>query len=318
VTDRYRQLLTLLHLRFDRTFDYDGLRDSLASLKTKRGEGPSKRVPCPDCGGEGMKRHRGIGYGCERCGGSGRPLEFLADPDGDTEVTSGTIKARGRTLGLGRGWIEVDDYTGRSISTIEAPQPRPTKSVLCDGCGGTGYSPKTGDRRCFYCDGTGRCDVALNLLPTRQSTQPRKEMTPMERAAEERGRYSLPELEECLRTLRVLHGAWYRALLIELGFVEGTLVLRSNFDKAMAFLDQSMPAELKLPRFDPRADPTGQRRQPGKGRWANGSAQKERDAKIKAMKEEGHPVAMIAMRFGIARSTVYEIIGKTNGDEVAA
>ena len=74
-----------------------------------KGEGPTSRIACPACSGEGERRVRGIPTLCEECGG--------------------------------RGSILVDAYTERKVRTLEQDAEEPKRMVRCDGCGGTGRGP---------------------------------------------------------------------------------------------------------------------------------------------------------------------------------
>jgi hypothetical protein len=96
------------------------------------GEGPSERVECASCCGEGTVRVRGIAVPCsaEGCGG--------------------------------RGWLFVDSYTRRPIGTAESGTSRATRAVRCDSCGGGGAFGN--GRRCGYCGGGGWLELPLERL----------------------------------------------------------------------------------------------------------------------------------------------------------
>src|SRR5438105_3116233 len=91
-----------------------------ASWKVKRGEAPSRRITCPDCNGEQLRDRFKRPVVCERC--------------------------------HDRRFIVVDSYTSREVGTEQTAPVRRVRSVMCDGCAGSGVK---GRSRCPYCDGTG-------------------------------------------------------------------------------------------------------------------------------------------------------------------
>jgi hypothetical protein len=305
---RRQQIELLLRSRFDHVAT--GVRDSLASLKTTRGPAPSKRVECPDCGGEGKRKVRGMAAPCKTCGGS-----WMGGKLGEVHVFQ-----------PGRGWIEVDDYTGQSVSTLAAPQPERMTTVRCDGCGGAGFDPRSEDRRCRYCLGSGVREIPARSLSLTHEGRSSK--------LSDAGRYegdqgsearakaesfgSFEALDEALRSMRSTHPGYYHSLLVSLGEREGTC--RARFvDAAYTWLDRMLPTELRVPRYAADAEERKQRQlRETKGRHSDRRVRSDRDAKIREMRSEGHSPTMIAMRFNLSRSVVYEILGKTNGDEVAA
>lgn len=300
MTHRLRQIATLLACRHD--FDFTGIRDSLANLQTERKPSPSKRVPCPDCNGEGTIRRRNFPVPCQRCGGVEQPMDF-AGPGVP-----------------GRGWIEVDDYTGKPVNTAVAPQPAPTRSVMCDGCGGSGIRVDVAGgmviggsltRRCKYCEGTGKREVPLSQLAAfHPESTSRHERTgdPALDAAAAKARYSFAELDRALALLREKHPALYADL-----FVRYELGVRIQdgwqHHAALEWLSKHMPAELRVPRFDARANPTGERRPNGKGRWANRSEQDRRTLEIRRLYlEEQRALDYLAWRFQLTIRRVRQIL----------
>lgn len=115
----------------------------LVRRQSKPGEGPSHRVECPACGGEGTHRVRGIDQPCEPCGG----------------------KWSGLTLKPGRGWVVVDAYTGRRVGTTETGLERSTRRVRCDACGGEGSVSagrwRGANNKCERCSGAGTIEAVL-------------------------------------------------------------------------------------------------------------------------------------------------------------
>lgn len=126
--ERVKLLLrSLVDLRFEPVTWSGGLRrGSLA------GEGPSERIVCASCNGDGVRRVRGISVVCdaEGCGG--------------------------------RGWLWVDAYTRRPIGSAETGTSRRVQAVRCDGCGGQGAFGN--GRRCDRCGGSGWVEVPLERL----------------------------------------------------------------------------------------------------------------------------------------------------------
>jgi hypothetical protein len=291
------------------------VRDSLASLKTTRGPAPSKRVECPDCGGEGAVRSRDSFSVVLKWWRRFRSN----DANGVTQCALGWGDR-------GRGWIEVDDYTGQSVSTLAAPQPERMTTVRCDGCGGAGFDPRSDDRRCRYCLGSGVREIPARSLSLTHEGRSRKPSDAgryegdqgSEARAKAESFGSFDALDEALRSMRSTHPGYYHSLLVSLGEREGTC--RARFvDAAYTWLDRVLPTELRVPRYAADAEERKQRQlRETKGRHSDRRVRSDRDAKIREMRSEGHSPTMIAMRFNLSRSVVYEILGKTNGDEVAA
>lgn len=94
------------------------------------GEGPSRRLECASCRGEGEVRRRGVPVPCEVCGA--------------------------------RGWLVVDAYTERPIGTAETGVVRRVRAVRCDACGGAGAFGN--ERRCGRCGGSGWLEVSVGVV----------------------------------------------------------------------------------------------------------------------------------------------------------
>jgi hypothetical protein len=120
-------LRSLADLRFEPQSWGSALRRQAIS-----GEGPSERIECATCKGDGVVRVRGIEVPCsaEGCGG--------------------------------RGWLFVDSYTHRPIGTMNTGTSQNTRAVRCDACGGQGAFGN--GRRCSRCGGSGWIEVAADLL----------------------------------------------------------------------------------------------------------------------------------------------------------
>jgi hypothetical protein len=118
-------LRSLVDLRFEPVTWSGALR-----RRAQSGEGPSRRVPCSSCGGEGAVRVRGIAARCGAC--------------------------------AGRGWLVVDAYTLRPIGTPETGAVVRVKAVRCDSCGGAGVFGN--ERRCGRCGGSGWVELPLSRL----------------------------------------------------------------------------------------------------------------------------------------------------------
>lgn len=99
------------------------------------GEGPSRRMVCASCAGEGLVRVRGISTACVVCSG--------------------------------RGWLVVDAYTLRPIGTPETGVEVRVRAVRCDSCGGLGAFGN--ERRCDRCNGSGWVELPLSRLVAARS-----------------------------------------------------------------------------------------------------------------------------------------------------
>lgn len=95
--------------------------------QTIGGEGPSERISCASCNGEGSIRKRGIPVACEVCNA--------------------------------RGWLVVDAYTRRPIGTLETGVIQRVKAVRCDACAGQGVHGN--QQRCTRCGGSGWVELPL-------------------------------------------------------------------------------------------------------------------------------------------------------------
>jgi hypothetical protein len=333
VSNRIESILRLLRCYFDGDFLFTDVHDSLANLKTQRGPAPSKRVECPDCGQSeqrGMLRRRGFWIPCARCGGS-----FL----GEESIQNVP----------GRGWIEVDDYTGQQVSTSQAPAKPRTRSVTCDRCGGLGVRARTeqerlddrektveqryaeewssGLPRCEPCEGSGRIDVPINLLPVFGAGRLQEERTgdAVIDAAAIRDRYSFAVLEQVLGAMRMLHPQWHRALLISFGRIHGGYAT-VKLEAAPHIIDLSLTSDLKVPGYAKQAEER-QRKQlsqvrgvrPGEnGKSDDRRAIKARNEEIRRLHfVEKLSVHEIRQRFPLSRSLVYAILEERNGSVAA-
>jgi hypothetical protein len=127
----FEPLILLLRTLGDFDYQPPTSTGAIVQRQAKAGEGPSERISCESCGGEGRRRIRGVERQCEPCSG--------------------------------RGWIVVDAYTGRRVGTAETELVDPRRRVRCDACGGDGAHGN--GRRCSRCDGRG--EVAAPERPVR-------------------------------------------------------------------------------------------------------------------------------------------------------
>lgn len=282
---RYCQILLLLRCRED--FDFDGVRDSLASLKTLRGPSPSRKVECPDCRGKGEVKRRGFPVPCPSCG------------DGEQK---------------GRGWIMVDsmlEEQWQKVGTASTETVQRTCVVTCDGCGGSGVRFF---QRCEYCFGSGKIEIPMNLrVSFGNGRKEEKTGDPRIDAGLSRDRYSFPELRLALRDLFDRNPRAFIALEF---FLAGRKHHRPFFDEAMQFLDEHLPAKLKLPGYakaaeDNRLEQLKKTRgtRPGEHRTPDDrKAIAARDREIRRLRSQGKSVEWIVGQFSISASRVYQVL----------
>jgi hypothetical protein len=244
VTDRYQQLLLLLRSLHDYDVTLPTSTGNIVRRQAKAGEGPTTKLECGDCRGEGGRRIRGVESPCEACGG-----QWLG---------------KGKYV-PGRGWNHVDAYTERKVGSAETELVSPSKRVRCDACdrGSVTAGPWRGENnKCLLCNGAGEVDAMLLhrvfvITEGRSSGDPR--LDAIERR-KEAGSYD--ELLIALGTLR----AWPDRLRNGPYLVPALLAYRAvtvleqdnrtldqlRYDvivmAAFTFLEPRMPAEIRVPR----------------------------------------------------------------------
>lgn len=249
---RRRDIVLLIGSRNDARFEPEGADAKRMRLAAVRGEAASKRVPCPNGCDKGWKTDRfQRRHPCERCGGG----EHVAE-----ETVDGLLV----TVGVpfpGRGWIEVDDYTGREAgSERTGVTVARTRMVLCDRCGGAGMWH---GERCELCNGGGRREVAAEPLRAAHAATPRRadeeytcivgtrnDPVVVRRPAQ---LDSYQALDEALERLRAV---WpFGRMLVHRVFEVGELredelgpAVRKRLEAALRILDRLLPRRLRVPR----------------------------------------------------------------------
>jgi len=127
---RQLALALLLRCTTDLTYDPPTWTNQLVTRQSRPGEGPSTRIDCHTCQGQGNVRRRGVPFLCETC--------------------------------AGRGWLIVDAYTRRMIGTAETGLVNRVKAIRCDACSGNGAHGN--GQRCEHCRGGGWIEVPLSRL----------------------------------------------------------------------------------------------------------------------------------------------------------
>lgn len=203
---------------------------ALVQRQAVRGEGPSATIDCPDCGGEGKRRVRGIVADCDRC--------------------------------KGRGSLVVDAYTERQIGTLETDLVDRVRWVRCDACGGQGAHGN--QRRCEYCPERPGWVKA----PERPIRPFRGLSVPITADAPELGRGdpviacmerrqlagSYEELGLALGCLRIEYRHCYLLVVrvyVEAEFEEEQLPKdpRRLVTESLGYLERLMPEEIRVPRW---------------------------------------------------------------------
>lgn len=232
VVDRTEAVTLLLRSLLDLRFEPMTATGAMGR-GSRRGEGPSERMPCGSCRGEGSVRQRGVPVECGVC--------------------------------EGRGWLVVDSYTLRPIGTTETGTTRAVTALRCDGCGGSGAHGN--GRRCEYCRGSGWVEVALETLKAlRAVDRPTVDWSlPTIAAALDEGfagsgrawrsrraAGSFEELDLAMRSLRDHARRHHR--LVWVVYVESLLEpedlrepVRDQLTLALRFLTGRMPGEIRVP-----------------------------------------------------------------------
>lgn len=272
-----------------------------------------ERIVCPECDGDAMDRFR-------------RPCPVCWSA------------ARKRST----GWIDVDSYTGRQISTVEQSAPTATRlrRVTCDCCGGWGAhggrcpgSTGAGEssRRCVRCDGVGHVFVHVApVSPESESERPGEAMY----VAAAAGRVSVGSslwargsFEEVARALDELPRDERRLVwraYVSMSVTPKELPARDAerlvlaFDRlrrhVLALISPGrvrVPYELRAWRDDERLQAAIKRRA-GTGRWANGHAQGQRNTAIREAAAAGTGTTQLAREYGLSRKTVQRILARAD------
>jgi hypothetical protein len=283
MTQRLQSIRALLHTLDDWVPGPKTSTGALVQRSAVKGESPSRRIPCPACDGKGRLKNLRI---CERCGGN---------------VQTGKS---------GRGFLEVDDYTGKEVTTEEQRGER--KTVICSSCGGTGKRsasshPSKDAPPCDPCNGWGR--VAGEKLST-QGSGPKRDMLPWERAKQamdEAGSYR--ELSRIMDDLRWqnpnLHDAARR-----LGQKEAGEELSQVEKWALEWISDRMPPEVKVPSFvSRRRESEAKKNMRWRGRQPFHEAdRRERNDEIRRLFAEGWKVSRLSREFSLERRQIYNIV----------
>ena len=231
---RLGQVLSLLRSRdlYDAPLPTTTGRMIRQNTRAKAGEGNEEWIDCPDCGGNGRKRIRGIEQTCPRC--------------------------RGRAL------ILVDQYTGRELGSEKTAvrSAAPLRRVPCDACIGLDPKKDRGEgfvhgERCPHCDGSGWAPAfAQRMQPfRRKSSQLDRALLeglrdPILRAMVVKGALgSYDELSSALAALRVADLASYAATVaLE---TDRRSVKEIRYDLAasfgLLFVERRMPEPIRIP-----------------------------------------------------------------------
>jgi hypothetical protein len=206
--------------------------------RERRGAKPTDRneewIDCPDCGGEGKRRVRGVLVSCVPCAGRGTRL--------------------------------VDQYTGRELSSelTEVRTAAPLRRVACDACIGLDPSKEKGEgwihgERCIRCDGSGwTLAFQQRIRPFRSGYElyevllEREEITgdpAIDAGTRRRKAGSYDELLLALAALRVDDLPRYRALAA----LEADLrpFAQLLYDRpivlGLVFVERRMPTPIRVP-----------------------------------------------------------------------
>lgn len=231
------------------------------------GEAPSSRVECRNCGGRGR-----------------------------------TAKLRPCPACNARGWIVVDDYTGQEVGTMETGTIAQTRRVFCDACGGQGAHGS--GRRCRRCEGRGyhELPVGRNERPA-----PRAKEDALDAALEALDATGSPGLwragsfaavEEALSRMQ----PWARHRIYQ-SYVLGESDPEPDLLRILTALVRKaergkirVPSELR--RWQEERD------RPRQQFFATAG---ERNAAMRAAREQGASLSEVAKRFSVSKSTAARV-----------
>lgn len=249
MTRRLRDIVLLLGAILDAPFAQPhSWTSELVRRNAKRGESPSRRIPCPNCTRPDEVNGRGYtvdkynhGQPCERCGAvieQEQPLVFRA----------------------GRGWIEVDDYTEKQVGSVRTEVILEIKTVACDVCGGSGSTLaerwRGENNRCLRCNGGGKIEMLASQWRAARSTW-RSEPGPDESSGsmvldtmDARARSG--SFDECAEAMEEMRRRWPSIFrLVCDTYIRLDVVTAAERHAAEAigleFLSIWMPNEIKVP-----------------------------------------------------------------------
>jgi hypothetical protein len=232
-------LVLLLRSLNDLTYEPPTSTGQIVQRQSRPGEGPSTRIACHSCQGEGEVRKRGIAYACEVC--------------------------------RARGWIVVDAYTLKMIGTEETGTIHRVKAVRCDACAGNGAFGN--QRRCERCGGSGWVEFPLTRLnamrgPLSADASPLGAGSPIIACMERRAKAGGGDLEKQIDGSYETLGLALAALRLELPRAYRTVVRvyveaayepeelseqgRLRHDVGLAYLGRLMPEEIRVPNWAAR------------------------------------------------------------------
>lgn len=226
-----RRLALTLLLRCLTDLDYSPptWTGQLVQRQARAGEGPSERIACATCNGEGSVRKRRVPFLCTTC--------------------------------AGRGWVVVDAYTQRMVGTAETGIVQQVKALRCDACGGNGAHGN--GRRCQVCNGSGWVEVPLQRLqacrtPLSADAPELGVGDPVLAALERRDRAGdFDQLGLALGALRLELPRAYRTVVRV--YVEASIEAdeldeagRLRHDVGLCYLLRLMPEEIRVPTWAAR------------------------------------------------------------------
>jgi hypothetical protein len=260
----------------------------IGHLGAQDGEGPSHTIDCPECNGAGWKRVR------LKAG-----LQSWRNEDGALVAEC--------QLCEGRKTLTVDDYTNRQVGTAEVGTIARTRSVFCDGCGGSGTR---GQRRCKYCDGSGSRSVSVDTGSDVRPTRKRDEDAEAQMVALRAGRAT--------GSAKLWAAGSFAAL--DQALSELTPPMRFRVWRAYVAVDaEPEPDLLAILAARVRQIERGKIRVPGElRRWQASrptappyiASTGERNQAIRALRDEGQTFAAIGRRFGVSRAYAHRVCTK--------
>lgn len=215
----------------------------------------------------------------------------------------------------GTGTVLIDTTTRRTASD-RIEQEHAARLVTCDSCGGGGAHGN--GRRCDYCDGRG---VRANTDHNTSHILARLEARERVRAGLEADREladelatrrdllhrqgSYADLDVAMRRLE--HEKPVAHAIVVLFLVMGSPAARSDrvqrvLDATCELLAHWMPDPIRVPAW------ALERAAKGRGRWANGFTQAQRNREIRAAYAGGEPVGTLARRFALDRRSIQRIV----------
>lgn len=184
----------------------------------------------------------------------------------------------------GAGTITVDEYTGREMSTVKGHLRLMTSNEL---------------------------DTQLTHLATLEAIRQGSEAIDagtalMDRRAAHRRSGSYDDLEVQLLRLSLEKPAAYGFVLLFL--IYDSPAIRTDrvqrvLDAACELLAQLMPKPIRVPAWA-----TTDTNTPGRGRWANGHTQGQRNQEVRRLRDTGLSLTKIGQRVGLTKQRVQQIL----------